>query len=965
VPDPISIKEDNFKFLKNGTGSIDIDIQKLPLDQPLDPNTPALLNAKFNAQGATPAFTYGPVSDVSLTISGGVSATLTPFFKPDQVLSDHGLASFFDSNPHKYVLVLDIGAQAAAGAAATLKYSTLSVQGNFKAGADGEFWFSRAYDTAQKLGDVLKDLVSNIRPPSSVSAPLAAGEVICLEYGGYLNFGLNASIGYEMKGSHSVDIANLLLSESYSLSLLGKVGLTAGVAGNFSIQLRPSDTDTSWIHVSVHKKHSNQFSFAADVTVGLTTESTGLPGSAQDFLGALLGVNAKNWLNSAQMIISSGSIDQLKTNLDKLSQQFVSQWVNKGFDALDATDFPKILADVHKVIEGYQNLDTTAINLFDKYFTLGEPALVEGLTQLRHLTSLDQLAKLYTNSNLIKLIEELTGGDPLAFILGKVDLKDPAGKPITQSVLDIFNGRVEDALSLLQDDAHALLKKYITLAKSKFSFDGLVSKLADVTTADGLRKKADDVLNGFVERIIGTTIDHFDKNKLNKVLVQLQRIGDIENSLYAKLKETLNQTATLALHGEYTRASEADVLLEIEVNPATAAGSKLLHAASGGDFTGVLSTPITADYRVTGGTLLNQLSRTSKLTFNVAGWHSNFDYSSSVSLILNTKQQIVSGSQGMLTVFTTVDATKTEDIAKEIGKRHQELHATFLLRLIGETQGSINTPPAFDRKHQDYLMDIVTGMSASYRLLLEDSKATKERIADFLKFASEFDLQADVNTVLPLLDSETNGGKTDYGDVAADYEVHFLDPAIVRIFSVTTPESTIRSIMRLVTVGTLLADQGLEDIAWAYSTPGIYKMWKDEGAQFTNTFSSLQFTVDPSPFPSTKNSGTVVLDRFQISVLAEFFRNEDALVEAILGLQALAQSSTKMDPNAFASKMKAFSDSFSLIDKGLQTNAMFSVFDKLIAQTQPPASARGSSLKLTSTVKPNPTRTKVFLAVPS
>ena len=227
-------------------------------------------------------------------------------------------------------------------------------------------------------------------------------------------------------------------------------------------------------------------------------------------------------------------------------------------------------------------------------------------------------------------------------------------------------------------------------------------------------------------------VDHFDKNKLNKVLVQLQRIGDIEKNLFDKLKETLNQTATLALHAEYVRASEKDVLLEIEVNPATGAGNKLLHAAAGGDFSGVLSAPITADYRVTGGTLLNQLSRTSKLTFNVAGWHSNFDYSSTVALILNTKQQIVPGSQGMLTVFTTVDATKTEDIEKEIGKRHQELHASFLLRLIGETQGSINTPPAFDRKHQQYLMDTVTGMSASYRLLLEDTKATKERIADFL-----------------------------------------------------------------------------------------------------------------------------------------------------------------------------------------------------------------------------------------
>ncbi|MGZ4840891.1 MAG: hypothetical protein ACXV5J_04040 [Candidatus Angelobacter sp.] len=966
MPDPISIKEDNFKFLKNGTGSVDIDVQKLPLDQPLDPSSPALLNAKFNAQGATPAFTYGPVSDVSLTISGGVSATLTPFFKPDKVLSDHGLASFFDLNPHKFVLALDIAAQAAAGAAATFKYSALSAQASFNAGANGEFWFSRAYDTNQQLGAVLKDIFSNIRPPSSISGPLAAGEVIYLEYGGSLDFGLSASVGYEMKGSHSVDIANLLLSESYSLSLLGKVGFKAGVAGNFSIQVRASDTDPSWINVSVQKKHSNQFNFAADVTVGLTTESTGLPGSAQDFLGALLGVNAKNWLNSAQLIISSGSIDQLKKNLDTLSQQFVSKWVDKGFNLLSATDFPQILADAHKVVESYQNLDTTAINLFDKYFTLGEPALVQGLTQLRHLTSLDKLAELYTNSNLIKFIEELTGGDPLAFILGKVDLKDPAGKPISKSVLDIFNGRVEDALSLLQDDAHALLKKYITLAKSKFSFDGLVSQLADLTTLDGLKKKADDVLNGFVERIMGTTIDHFDPNKVNKVLVQLQRVSDIEKSLYAKLQDALNQTATLALHAEYTRASESDVLLEIDVNPATTAGSQILHAAAGGDFTGVLSAPITADYRVTGGTLLKQLSQSSKLTFNVAGWHSNFNYSSSASLILNTKQQIVAGSQGMLTVFTTVEATKTEDIEKEIGKRQQELHAAFLLRLVGQSKGKIDAPPSFDKASQNYVVDTVTGMSASYRLLLKDSKASQSRIADFLHFASEFDLQADVNTVLPLLDSETSNGQVDYGAVVADYEVHFLDEAIGALFhpAQPLPADTVRQVMRMVTLGTLLADEDMEDIGWAYSTQGIYDLWKRSGSQFTNTAISLEFPVAPSIFTSVTAPDTVVLKPFQIGILREFFEKEDAIVVAFGDLQKLA-SGPSLNPNAFASRMKAFSDSFSLIDKGLQTNAMFSVFDKLIAQTQLPASARGSSLKLTSTVQNKPTRTKVFLALPS
>ena len=64
-----------------------------------------------------------------------------------------------------------------------------------------------------------------------------------------------------MKGSHSVDIANLLFVGELFSEPVGKLGLTAGVAGNFSIQLNPSDADLTSIHVSVHKKRSSQFTF--------------------------------------------------------------------------------------------------------------------------------------------------------------------------------------------------------------------------------------------------------------------------------------------------------------------------------------------------------------------------------------------------------------------------------------------------------------------------------------------------------------------------------------------------------------------------------------------------------------------------------------------------------------------------------------------------------------------------------
>jgi hypothetical protein len=955
-----SIKKDDLKFLSSGTGSVDIDVQSLPLDKPLDPSTTSLLNASFNVSAA-PAFSFGPAGDLKLSISGGLTASLKPFFQAADALNAHGLNTFFDSNPHKYILALDIAAQAAASAGFTFNYSTLSVRPEIKAGADGEFFFCRAYDTAQPLGTVLLDLISNIRPPSSVTGALGAGEVIYLEYGGSLEFGLNVSVGYEMKGTHSIDIANLLLSESYSLSILGKLGLTAGVAGNFSIQLRAGETDPSWIRVSVRKKRSSQFSVAADVTVGLTTESQNLPGSAQDFLGALLGVNAKNWLNFAQQILSSKTPDDLKKNLDSLAEHFVGEWVNKGIDALAQTDFQKFLDDAHQVVESYKNLDTTAINVFDKYFEAGEPALAQGLQNLRHITSLDELARKYTDSTLVKYIEELTGGDPLAWILDKADLKDPAGNSLTQPILDIFNGRVEDALALLQDDAHGLLKKYITLAKTRFSLDRFTNDLEGVTTIDGLKQKANDELNSFVERIIGRSIDSIDKGKLGKVLAAFQNITKIEDELYATIKDTLNQTATLALHAEYTRARETDVLLEIEVNPATAAGISILREACKANFKPVLGAPVTADYRITGGTLLNQLTRTSKLTFNVAGWHSNFHYSSIESVILSTQQQIVPGDKGTLTVHTTVEMNSTEAIEKN----HQQLHAAFLLRVIGETQGSIDTPPAFDIRSAQYLMDTLSGMSASYRLTLEDSKATAARIADFLGFAQQLNLTeaADVNALLPFMESETVNSKVDYGDVMAEYEVRFIDDAIVKIFTTSITQQDIRQIMRLVTLGSLLNDVGLRDLGWAYSTQAVHDAWSNEGG-FKNFASSRQFPVDPSPFPSKPNPSSVVLPGFQLSLLNGFIANEESLVKAIVGLQQLCQSKQKLEPSKFASRMQAFADSFSMIDNGMRTNAMFSVFDKLIALTQPAAQARGSSLKLTSQLNNNPVRTKVFLQVP-
>ncbi len=947
---PISITNDKLSFLNTGKGSVDIEVQTLPLDKPLDPNTNALFSANFNVQGSSP-FSFGPAGDLKVSVSAGTTASLKPFFTQDQALADHGLAKFFDANPHKLILALDIAAKASAGANFTFTYSSLSANASLEAGADGEYFYCRAYDTSKVLGEILTDLVSSIRPPSSVAGSLQPGEVIYLEYGGYLNFGLGVSAGYEMKGSHSLALGNLLLSESYSLSLLGKLALAAKVAGSFSIQLRAGDSDPSWIQVSVLKKHSNVFSFAADVNVGLKDESQNLPGSANDFLGAILGVNAKNWLNFAQQVLAVKTPDDLKNVLDNLAKHFTGQLVEKGFDALSQTDFQQIIDTANKVVQSYQKLDTTAINIFDKFFNQGEPAIVNALQQLRHLTSLDQLAQKYTDSSLVKLIEELTGGDPLSWILGKADIKDPAGNSLTKPILDIFNGRVEDALSLLQDDAHSLLKKYITLAKTQFGLDSFFNRLGGITTFDGLKQKADDVLNSFIERIIGRAIDGFDKGALGKILDRLQKINKFENDLFEQIKTALNQTTTLALHAEYSRASEHDTLLEIEINPATAKGISVLRDACRGTFNAIMDAPITQDYRITGGVLLDSLSRSTKLTFNIAGWHTNFNYSSIETILTETQQRIVPGQNGLVTVMTSLAAKATE----EIEKNKHEIHGTFLLSAIGRT--SLGQDPKFNPETQRYIVDTLESMSASYDLLLKDQKADEKRVRDLLKFAQDLNLtEAVPEKVLPLL--ETSADKKNFGSVTAEYQVRFTDDAVSRFFLTQMNTDDIRHTMRKVTLASLIGT-GLDDLAWAYFTDAVFDARNNEGGNFTNVAVSRAFTVADSPFKSIPSPGQVTIPRLQLFTLRDFYNHEDQLVESIQSLNQLSGQPVSADK--FVEAMGDFAGSFGFIVAGQRTNAIFSVFDKLLAFVPGNGPVRASSLQLTSTV--TQPRTKVFLQV--
>src|SRR6185503_11866694 len=278
------------------------------------------------------------------------------------------LADYFTAHGDDLILILNLGTNAQANAAGSFPYSFLTASATLEAGANAGYFYSRSYPADKSLQEILLNFFSGLRLPANITAAPSPGEVVRFEYGGYLKLGAQLSVGYELKGAPSINIGELLLSEHYQLSIMGNLSLGASVAGNFAVEVRPA-ADASgalmpdWARVIVSKRRSSQFNIAADVSVDASSDLQGLPDTANEFLGALLGVNAKNWLNMITQIegrvLQFSDLSTLETELDTLAKNFLGEWIGKAADKLSTTEFISLLQKMKKVVASYKNLDNS------------------------------------------------------------------------------------------------------------------------------------------------------------------------------------------------------------------------------------------------------------------------------------------------------------------------------------------------------------------------------------------------------------------------------------------------------------------------------------------------------------------------------------------------------------------------------------------------------------------------------
>jgi hypothetical protein len=964
----LNIAKSDIPLWSGTNGQLTLDVSADPA-KPLVPGATPILNAAFQVDGNRDIALTAHDS-VGIGVHAGGKARIVPIFKEDHgqgadLVTRFSLAEALTTD--NLLLGLEIGGNADVSASGSFKHSVLSVNATVEAGVDATYVAVRSFDRTTMLEPMVKALMHDLDLPGNITKPPATGDLVSFEYGGVLKYSVGASAGYELKGTKSLKARDLALSEHYALSVVGKLTLSGQIAGRFSVDVTAGSMP-GFARVVVKRRRVKELQIAADVKAGAELTTDGLPASGKEFLGALLGVQGKNWLNLADSIVTkAGEVDSiatLKTKLDGLAMDYLGAFAGQAIDKLTAVDevaaFQRKLA---KVVESYRTLDQRAIALFDRYFDpIAKHAnvLTAKLDELNALTSWDRL-KGEIDPTLWNIVRQLTDGDPLGWALGLIPGTDIPSLPELKK-------RIESTLSLIRDDAHAEIRDFIALAKDSFGLDPIFDQLATISSTEKLKAVANEKLGHVVQRLIGSAVDQLNGNALKEAFEIVQKVVAKRDAFFASfdkiLKEAAAQKFTLALHAAYNRASENDALIDMEiklrdgddVNPT---GLKYMAAAGRGDFQEVLASFQPDVVKLRKGLLSHTVSRTSSLKFNIAGWHRQFNYESMHRVIIDTEQQIRDSGNGLINVFTTVDMKADSERRKRGSKSEEAVLSSFLLRVLGETKA---TGSSFDKKTRQYAIDVITGMSARYSVTFTDNDTSSEELDEYLRFAKDLGLDSVGATraaLLPFLDRKGNG----FGATKSEYEVRFVPSAIATLVSLRPSDEDIRRILRRIVFANYFGEPNLGSVGWFYTSDHVRALVDSDPNNFLDAESILgnaDVRDVHSPIAGIALPARLSNSKMVRADLVMLFRIEKRIIGAFRSLSALLSGSGPIVTADLERAMNAFGlalDAFDGFDNG--ENSVFAVFDGLIQMGTSPEKERASSLTFTST-KDGAEHTKQF-----
>lgn len=955
-------------FLLNGSAKIDVDVSLINPNKPFERDGP-MLETSFAAAGQQ-TVSLGQASTVKIGVTSSATAGLAAYFPGTtgaalKTLKSRGLGDFFKggARPNQVIVGLELGAAAGANVAGSFSYAPLTAAATVEAAVDGGYSYYRAFDASLPARTVLPAFFREMRLPEQLDRAPEPGESISLRYGGYLRLGAEASVGYKLAGTRSLSVGELELSERYGLSVLGRIGLNAGVAGRFAITVTADADRAGWARVQVRRHRSADARIAADVNVTFVNHLEGLPADADDFLGAVLGVNGRSFIHVLQRAHELSDFETLSAAIDGLARRYIAEFVGKGFDALRRqTEFTTFLGRVHAVVSSYETLEERAITLFDKHFD----ELVVLTEFLDRIAALDESQFRELRSRLTPrlwtMLSQLTDGDPLGFLLGRIVVNGAEIDSLAE-----LQKRARAVLSLIRDDAHEEVREVIAIAKRSFRFDGLLREAAKIDTVDELEALANEKVGQFVSRLVGRTLDSATNLKaaLAELKAVLDRMDAFTTRLYAAFKEATNSSYSMALHAEYSRATDMDVLVDISIDMSRPEGRSLMAQAARGEFEAALTNPDVDVVRLHEGVLTHRTKRESAFAVNIVGWHLGWKYEGFDRVITETEQRLVPSDRGVLIL-----STSTLEVERRRKRQDESMHARFLLQALGQSAGVIRA----DDDTRMYVIDSLASLTARYDLAFTDEDTSEVELRDYLAFARDVGLAsqgASIDALLPLLPRAANGG---FGRMDANYQVRFSRASIEALLKVKSldaaAETRIRTAMRRMVLANYLKNDAQLDVAFAYATPAVHARFAELGpASFTNV-SSRQFAV--SPVLAVRAPARVDLGREELFVLSTLIGIEQSMVDAIRALVGVLASGKALEPADFEKKLGAFGEALVAFDRfdqtsnsrGVGTTTIFAMVDALARQASASTPVHDAVLQLRSEARGRVVE-KIFLSEPS
>lgn len=957
----VNFNRKNLPFLLGGNGEIAVNTADLNLRKPLDEDTAAVFKVGFQAGGAD-KLQFGLDDTIKLGLSVTASASLTPVFASSsgpaaKLLDKYGVGGFFKSAAAegKMILAFEAGGSADASASTTFPFSSLKANVQIDAGANGGYSYLRAMDRALPIERLLPEYFKTMRlpeqpGPAKQRAP-EPGEAIALRYGGYLRLAAEVSAGHRIAGTKAVSLGSMALSEKYDLSIVGRIGLSAGVAGNFSILVTGDDSLPGWARVQVRRHRAKDLKIAADVNVAFKNQLDNLPSTADEFLGAALGVNAKSFLNVFQRARELSDFEEFKQSIDGLAQRFIGEFTGRAFDRLGSVpEFKKFLGGVNEVVTSYEQLGDRAVTLFDRY----ADQLPELLSFLERIQDLEDATRdtfrRELNPQLWNMLSQLTDGDPLGFLLKQVSVRG-----VKIDSLKELKGRAELVQKLIKDPAHAEIRRLVTLAKQSFGLDRMFAELARIDTPDELAAVANEKVGQFVSRLVGRSLDSSAnvKQAFQEVRAVLDKIDSFKNKLFDTFKQAANSSYKLALHAEYSRASENDALVDVLINLEHERGTALLAQAGRGDFEEIVTNPDTDLVRLREGVFTHRTRRQSAFNVSIVGWHLNYRYEGFDRVITQTEQRLIPSDQG-ITVLSTAEL----QVERKRKRQDEEMHVNFLLRALGESAKVLKA----SRDSTAFLIETLSSLTARYELAFTDEDTTAAELQDYLAFAEELGLHRQGATPAALEQVLPRAANRGFGRVEASYEVRFGAKAVETLLSVTQvskkAELAIRTAMRRMVLSNYLKNDTLHDVAFAYASPAVFDVFDKEGfAKFIGGSSQRVFPVSLGE-GGVAAPREVALDTAERQVLTTLYNIENSMVRAIEDLYKLLGSGKALNPREFEKKLGSFGDALKNFDRfdqasnrnNVGASTIFAMFDMLVRLASSGDPANISVLRLKSEV---------------